>query len=303
MSLLPHHQDFTTDPEHLEDFVEYIMFYLKNVATESNLPMIYHLSQRLKMVEDGIDPEKSENLYILSDIAEAVIRYYKDLQGWPLQVISSKAGLPSGLFSKLPSHSVAQEIAEKRYIPEELADELEDLVKNSMKTKKRKSDGTTSSQASKKPKPSTTEAKEKKQLPVRKAPKPVKTPKKKADDAIPSSERRKSTRAANKTNYAEHDDSEDDEELEQWQADEDEEANKENMESSTPPTSDTGSSTCEKGFFGRKERGSGGSCASHCSQKGQEDHHAAEVFKEGACEKHKDNEREEGEGYYGCTER
>ena len=237
MSLLAHHQDFGKEAEDLEDFVEYIMFYLKTVATETNLPMIYHLAQRLKAVEDGIDPEKSENLYILSDIAQAVIRQFAELQGWSLQVISGKVGLPSGLFGKLPSHAVAQEIAEKTFVPAELAEELEDLVKNSLKTKKRKSDGT-SGQATKKPKTSTnTTSGTKKQLPVRKAPKPAKTPKRKADDAtIPSSERRKSTRASGATtNYAENDDSEDDEELEQWQ---DEEANKENVESSTPPTSD-----------------------------------------------------------------
>lgn len=235
MSLLAHHQDFGTEAEDLEDFVEYIMFYLKNVATEANLPMIYHLAQRLKAVEDAINPEKSEHLYILSDIAEAVVRQYSELQGWSLQVISSKAGLPSGLFAKLPSHTVAQEIAEKRYIPDELAEELEDLVKNSLKTKKRKSDGT-STQAAKKPKPSTNGTK--KQLPVRKAPKAVKTPKKKSrEDAVPSSDRRKSTRASGATNYAENEDSEDDRELEQLQETEDEEANKENVESSTPPTS------------------------------------------------------------------
>ncbi|KAK3701412.1 Sister chromatid cohesion protein pds5 [Vermiconidia calcicola] len=236
MSLLAHHQDFSTETAHLEDFVEYIMFYLKNVATEATLPLIYHFAQRLKMVQDGIDPEKSENLYVLSDIAEAAIRYFQEIQGWSLQVMSSKAGLPSGLFSKLPSHAIAQEIADKRCIPEELADELEDLVKNSMKTKKRRSDGS-SNQATKKPKPSTTSTSTKR-LPVRRAPKQVKTPRKKAEDAIPSSDRRKSTRASSARNYAEHDDSEDDEELEHWQQDNDEDANKENVESCTPPTSD-----------------------------------------------------------------
>ena len=237
LSLLAHHQDFSSDPEDLEDFVEYIMFYLKNVATESNLPMIYHLAQRLKMVEDGIDPDKSDNLYILSDIAEAVIRQYQELHGWSLQVIPSNVGLPSGLFRKLPSHAKAQEIAEKRYIPEELADRLEDLVKISMKTKKRKSESTTT-QAAKRAKQSADGVGSRKQLPVRKAPKPAKTPKMKAEDAIPSSERRKSSRAANATNYAENDDSDDDDELERWQEGEDEEANNENVESSTPPTSE-----------------------------------------------------------------
>ena len=237
ISLLAHHQDFSSEPEHLVDFVEYILFYLKTAASQENLPMIYHLAQRFKQVEDGIDPEKSENLYILSDIAEGVIRQYQELQGWSLQLISGKYGLPKPLFRQLPSHTVAQEIADKRYIPDDVVEKLEEIVKNSMKTKKRKSDAS-SNRAAKKAKPATSGTA--KRLPVRKVSKQVKTPKKKVDGvAIPTSDRRKSSRASNSRNYAENDENEDDEELEQWQGEEsDEEENKENMDSSTPPTSD-----------------------------------------------------------------
>ena len=238
LSLLAHHPDFSTEIHELEDFVEYIMFYLKNVATQSNLPMIYHLAQRLKAVEDGIDAAKSENLYVMSDIAEAIIRHYADLQGWSLQVLSIKVGLPSGLFGKLPSHAKAQEIATKRYIPEELADKLEDLVKDSVKTKKRKLESSHSHPA-KKSRQSTNDTASAKKPKAPKVPKPVKTPKKRRTDSIPSSERRKSSRGAGAKNYAESDISEGEEELEQWQdEDGDAEANKENVGSSTPPTSD-----------------------------------------------------------------
>jgi len=40
------------------------------------------------------------------------------MQTWP-----AKVGLPSGIFAPLPSHEVAQEIAEKQYLPEDM-DEL-----------------------------------------------------------------------------------------------------------------------------------------------------------------------------------
>jgi sister-chromatid-cohesion protein PDS5 len=237
MSLLAHHPDFSMDVEELKDFVDYIMFYLKNVATVSNISMIYHLAQRLKTLEDGIDSSKSENLYVLSDMAEAVIRQYAELQGWALHAISNKAGLPRGLFGRLPSHAKAQEIAGKRYLPEDLSDKLEDLVKSNMRTKKRKPDSSHLHPA-KKPRPSTDGTASAKKP---KAAKPVKTPKKRREDSIPSSERRKSSRSAQAKNYAENEDDEDDEEMEQWQ-DEDEEAgreaNKENVGSSTPPTSD-----------------------------------------------------------------
>ncbi|KAK3058941.1 Sister chromatid cohesion protein pds5 [Extremus antarcticus] len=266
MSLLAHHQDFGKGVEELEDLVEYIVFYLKCVASESNLGLIYHFAQRLKTVQDGIDPAKSEDLYIVSDLAEAVVRVFQEVQGWSLQVMSGRVGLPTGLFGKLPSHAVAQEIAEKRYLPDELAEELEDLVKNLLKSKskKRKADGS-STQAVKKQKSAVKAEPKEKKLPVREAPKAktAKTPKRKFVDALPSSERRKSTRQSGAKSYAEESDSEADEEMKQWQEDAregaedddagddvrmddasvddasvDEEANKENVGESTPPTSD-----------------------------------------------------------------
>lgn len=221
------------------------MFYLKNVATQANLPLIYHVAQRLKSVQDGIDPEASENLYVLSDLAESVIRCFQDTQGWSLQLYSSKVRLPTGIFAQLPSHAMAQEIADKRYLPEELAEKVEDLVKESMRTRKRKLDGS-SNRVAKKAKPATAngEKKEKKKLPVRKAPaKAVKTPKKKTTTTQPSSVVRKSARGSNVKNYAEEDDSDEDEEMaDAWDNDDDEanKENKENVSSSTltPPTSD-----------------------------------------------------------------
>lgn len=259
LSLLAHHQDFSTEPEDLRDFVDYIIFYLKIVATESNLPVIYSIAQRMKTVQDGIDPDRSENLYVLSDLAEAIIRIFQEQRGWSLQIFSGKTHLPLGIFARMPSHAMAQEIAEKRFVPEELADELEDLVKDRMKTKKRKAekvDG--SNRAVKKVRTST--AKTAKTSKTPKAAKPAKTPKKRKADPVPSSDRRKSARASNARNYAEPDSDEEDEEqlAKDWDVDEpeevdeevdeevegegdgegDEEVQREDASTSTPPTSD-----------------------------------------------------------------
>ncbi|KXL45967.1 hypothetical protein M433DRAFT_143556 [Acidomyces richmondensis BFW] len=243
LSLLAHHPDFSPNSEDLEDFVEYIVFYLKTVATQDNLSIIYHMAQRVKSVQDGIDPEQSDRLYILSDLAEAVIRCFQDIRGWSLQLYGGiKARLPTGIFSALPNHAVAQQIAEKRYIPDDLADRLEDLVKASMRPKKRKGDASTTP-AIKKIKTTPMDG-EKKQFAIRKAPqvpkssRPIKTPKRKAvADANQPSERRKSTRISAAKNYAEYSDEEDDDAMKKVQY-EDSDADKENVTSSTPPTSD-----------------------------------------------------------------
>lgn len=272
VSLLAHHQDFSTETEHLEDFVEYIMFYLKTIATETNLPLIYHFAQRLKTVQDGIDATKSENLYILADIAEAVIRMFQEQHGWSLQVLSVRMGMPSGLFAKLPSHTVAQEIADKRFVPDDLAEELEDLVKNSLKTKKRKAEGTSASSA-KRPKHASNGVSGSARLPstakrVSKTPKPRKV----SEGHSPAGERRASARRSTTTtkNYREEDDSDDDEELEQWQGGSEADANKENeggdgdagreASESTPPTSDPPVAAAEpeeraQSSGGKKSRG------------------------------------------------
>jgi sister-chromatid-cohesion protein PDS5 len=65
----------------------------------------------------------------LSDLAQAVITKWEEKKGWSMQVWPTKVGLPTGLFAALPSHEVAQEIAEKSYLPEEMEDLLNNLVR------------------------------------------------------------------------------------------------------------------------------------------------------------------------------
>ncbi|KAF2162949.1 hypothetical protein M409DRAFT_57988 [Zasmidium cellare ATCC 36951] len=253
ISLLAHHQDFA--PDDLEDFVDYTVFYLKIVATEKNLPVLYSVVQKLKSVQDGIDPDKSENLYILSDLIEAVMRYFAEFKGWSLQILPAKPKLPAGIFAAMPSHAMAQEISEKQFLPEEFVDALEGMVKDRMRTKKRRHVDDASKPAKK---ARTSTAKTPKIEKARKPPKQPKvakagkTPKKRAGDAVPSSERRKSSRNSNAKSYAGMADSgseveeveeEEQEEAEQEEqasdVDEEPEANKENEElTSTPLTSD-----------------------------------------------------------------
>ncbi|TIA38723.1 hypothetical protein D6C78_03782 [Aureobasidium pullulans] len=205
ISLLAHHPDFSTELKDLKDSVDYMMFYLKAVATPTNITLIYHIAQRMKSVKDGIDETKSENLYCLSDIAQAVIRRHQELQGWSLSVWSGKLRLPVGLFAALPSHAIAQQIAEKQYAPEELMEQIEDLVRDRLRTKKRKSEGT-NTQAKKRARAS--EGKAAKSTSSKKI-KSVKTPKKKSSNAasVPASEIRRSSRKSGAKSYLENSDS------------------------------------------------------------------------------------------------
>jgi sister chromatid cohesion protein PDS5 len=268
LSLLAHHPDFPekgseTFASELLDFAQYIIFYLTAIANEENLSLIFHVAQRVKQAQDAVTgtPEANERFYVLSDLAQATIRHYADffshqkghsantnmLQTWP-----GKLRLPIGLFAALPNHDIAQQVAEKNYLPDEVAEDLERVVKATLKPnakstssskhhdKKRKSetreecddeeedeDGGESKRAKR--------AKRTASLPVRKASKmktPKPTRKRKSDEEVPSSEAapaRKSSRksSAHNTNYAERDSEDDDKEMERWERIAEEKAEKE----------------------------------------------------------------------------
>ncbi|KAH8704565.1 sister chromatid cohesion and DNA repair protein [Phaeosphaeriaceae sp. PMI808] len=140
LSLLAHHPDFDKEDEVLKLMSEYILYYLKCVATKDNLSLIFHVAQRVKGVADGIAPSRQadENLYVLSDLAQALIRAWEEQNGWTMQSWPGPMKLPSGVFRRLESHERAQEIAKKTWITEDLMDELDPLVRKAIRSKKRK---------------------------------------------------------------------------------------------------------------------------------------------------------------------
>lgn len=135
ISLLAHHPDFSPEADDLPEMARYIVYYIKNVANEQNFALIYKYAERVKQTRDGISPEKSDNLYILCDLALAVLRKWQDRKGWSFQAYAGKTGLPKGLYTALPSHDAAQRIAETQYLPEGVEDSLDDLLRTIDKKK------------------------------------------------------------------------------------------------------------------------------------------------------------------------
>lgn len=135
LSLLAHHPDYSSEAEELIDHAKYILYYVSNVATESNSGLIYKYAERVKQTIDAIEPDKSEHLYVLADLAQAVIRKWQEKRNWTFEAYPGKVGLPMGLYLPLPSHDAAQEIAEKQYIPDGIDDRLDDLIKQAERKK------------------------------------------------------------------------------------------------------------------------------------------------------------------------
>ena len=270
LSLLAYHPDYppadldeATKVEDLSDFARYILFYLCAVANEHNLSLIFHVAQRVKQTRDGItkSDEITSRLHTLSDLAQSTIRRFADIYSQQhkfggagggtniLQTYPGKMGVSGSLFAQMSSHREAQEVADRNFLPEDIEDVLDRLVRNTMKprggsggqapAKKRKpeghdnTNGDPTSGISKR-------AKKEKSKSSRKssgsAPTPSSSKKKKGDEdgwssddgttrnkkksqAAASSSRRRSSRGTTTkpVSYIDRDSDEDDMEMDEWE--------------------------------------------------------------------------------------
>ncbi|KAJ0107717.1 pds5 spo76 protein [Diaporthe amygdali] len=224
LSLLAHHPDLGPAEDDLVDHSRYIVYYVSTVANESNLGLLARYAERVKQTKDAIEPEKSENLYMVCDLALAVVRKWQEKRGWTFEAYSKKTGLPTGLFLALPNHEAAQKLSEQQFIPDGIEQRLDKVLQSMDRKKKRKSmdDGgqPPAKKARSTSKPAQPRAiKSKKQTTIKKTPKARTSTKPKklraTSPEIPESERRRSGRAVPRrsSNYVERDDDEDDEEM------------------------------------------------------------------------------------------
>jgi sister-chromatid-cohesion protein PDS5 len=155
LSLLAYHPDYPSDEldestklGDLSDFAQYIIYYLSAVANEHNMSLIFHVAQRVKQFRDGItkSDEISTRLHTLSDLAQATIRRFADIYSQQhkfgggssgatnlLQTYPGKMGVPSSLFASMTSHREAQDVADKNFLPDEIDDLLDRVVRAAMK--------------------------------------------------------------------------------------------------------------------------------------------------------------------------
>ncbi|KAJ6051485.1 uncharacterized protein N7446_006117 [Penicillium canescens] len=271
LSLLAYHPDYpsedldeSTKLGDLTDFSQYILYYLSAVANEQNMSLIYHVGQRVKQFRDGItkSDEISTRLHTLSDLAQATIRRFADIYSQQhkfggaagatniLQTYPGKMGVPSSLFASMSGHREAQDVADKNFLPDELDDLLDRVVRNAMKPRNASHVAQGGSSKKRKPsldtngKPSAAKKarKDKPTRPRKSSSVGTSKPKRKSKnedawssdggtkDSIPASARRRSVRgtAKQEVSYIDNDSDEDDEEMATW--DEPAEANDEQVD-------------------------------------------------------------------------
>ncbi|GES66564.1 sister chromatid cohesion and DNA repair protein [Aspergillus terreus] len=273
LSLLAYHPDYP--PENLDDetkfndladFSRYILFYLSAVANEHNLSLIFHIAQRVKQTRDGITKtdEMSTRLHTLSDLAQSTIRRFADIYAQQrrlggigggasiLETYPGKMGVPSSIFAQMGSHREALEVAEKNFLPDDVDERLDQIVRSAMKprnasqhqgsAKKRKSESVLTGGDDGATKKARKERATRRRT-SSSAGATSKTPKrkKKTDDGwssdggeavkVSASARRRSSRGTSRrVSYADRDSDEDDMEMDEWDQDQDEEEEGENEE-------------------------------------------------------------------------
>lgn len=272
LSLLAYHPDYPPASEdaqtrtaELADFSRYMLFYLSAIANENNISLIFHVAQRVKQTRDGISKsdEITERLHTLSDLAQATIRRFAEIYAQQnriggatggasiLQTYPGKLRLPSSLFAAMTSHKEAQEVADKNFLPEDIEDNLDSIVRAWMRprkltqtttaSKKRKSehaDTNGEGEAKKARKKSSTTSRRVSTSTTTKSSRKKRTGEDEwgsdydGDKKALAAERRRSGRGASKKiSYADRDSDEDDQEMEDLNDDEDGEEEDEANES------------------------------------------------------------------------
>ncbi|KAI9015984.1 armadillo-type protein [Hyaloraphidium curvatum] len=117
LHLLAHHPDFGTDLESLQLFSKYIEFFLETVATAENISYLYIVSGQLKVVRDNLS-ESSENLYVLSELSQYLIRDKSHQLGWSLESHELSLRMPKSLFKQLSSKAAADNVRKTYLRPE-----------------------------------------------------------------------------------------------------------------------------------------------------------------------------------------
>jgi sister-chromatid-cohesion protein PDS5 len=238
ISLLAHHPDYpdpeTDDSTELVTMAHYFVFYLKAVATEDNISLIFHMAQRVKNLADGITPG-STNIYVLSDMAQAIIRRWEEQKDWNMHTWTERINLPQGVFAALSSPKESQDIANTVYLPAEILETLEPVIQAGLRTKKTKKLKAENGVAKSKKRPrDSSDTKKGTPSKRRKSAGAKKKQEERWDvgeDNVPSSDRRRSGRARVTANYEE--DSEEvgeDETIDGAEEDEEEEEEEEEVE-------------------------------------------------------------------------
>ncbi|KAG6833054.1 hypothetical protein H0H87_012065 [Tephrocybe sp. NHM501043] len=138
LHLLAHHPDFNKTHEELFDISKYIQFYIGLVATSENISLLFHLALKGKSIRDPESHTYTENLYVIAELAQELIKIHATSKSWTLTSYPGKVRLPSDILRPLPSPEAAKEIMKTVYLPETTISWLNGLSNVKTEKKERK---------------------------------------------------------------------------------------------------------------------------------------------------------------------
>ncbi|KAI9202801.1 armadillo-type protein [Polychytrium aggregatum] len=118
--LISHLYDFSEINDDLQLTSKYIEFFLDSVASIDNVSYLFHLASQLKTVRD-IHASSSQNLYIVSELAQRLILETCHSRNWTLPSYPPKDDVDSTLFQPL-SPKEATDNLKKTYLPKTFLD-------------------------------------------------------------------------------------------------------------------------------------------------------------------------------------
>ncbi|KAF9457542.1 armadillo-type protein [Collybia nuda] len=137
LHLLAHHPDFNTSHDDLLDIAKYVQFYLDLIATSETVSLLYHLAMKGKTVRDAESHTYTQNLYVISELAQELIKTRAGLHSWSIQSYPGKVRLPPDILRPLPNADAANKILKTVYLPEETLSWLAEISKPSNQKEKK----------------------------------------------------------------------------------------------------------------------------------------------------------------------
>ncbi|KAJ6484326.1 armadillo-type protein [Mycena vitilis] len=120
LHLLAHHPDFATSQEEMLDIAKYIQFYLSLVANSDTIPLLFHLAMKCKTVRDAESQHHTENLYVISELAQELIKIWAHTHSLNVTTYPGKVKLPPDILRPLPNSETSNQILKTVYLDEQM---------------------------------------------------------------------------------------------------------------------------------------------------------------------------------------
>ncbi|KAJ7145311.1 armadillo-type protein [Mycena crocata] len=126
LHLLAHHPDFATSQEELIDIAKYIQFYLQQVANADTISLLYHLAMKGKTVRDAESQLHTENLYVVSELAQELIKIWAHTHSLNISTYPGKVKLPPDILRPLPDVKTANDISRTIFLSPQMLEWLKE---------------------------------------------------------------------------------------------------------------------------------------------------------------------------------